>query len=139
MSSDDDDQVASDAAVASNGANGAAGANGAIPPDDPRVTPLGGNAGVHIKTDPEPEADEEPLIDFGGFIIGLGTSCMINLGKQDHPETGTRELDLPSAEEVIAILEMLQEKTRGNLDREEEELLDALLRDLKNTYDEVVE
>lgn len=135
--SNDDDSQASKGAVASNGVNGAAEGNGAISPDDPRVTPLGGNAGVHIQAEPEDEDDEEPMIDFGGFIVGLGTSCMINLGKQDHPETGTRQLDLPSAEEVIAILEMLQEKTRGNLDREEEQLLTALLRDLKSAYDDV--
>ncbi len=133
----DDDQNTSGGTTTTNGSNGVAGLKGGLSPDDPRVTPLGGNAGVHIRSEPEPDDDEEgPLIDFGGFVIGLGTSCMINLGKQHHPETGDRQLDLPSAREVIAILEMLQQKTRGNLDRDEEQLLETLLRDLKRAYDE---
>lgn len=109
--------------------------NGAITPDDPRVTPLGGNAGVHIKTEEEP-VDNEPEIDFGGFIVGLGTSCMVNLGQQVNPETGTVNTDLEAARQVIDILEMLRRKTRGNLEYEEEQLLKTLLHDLRRAYDE---
>lgn len=138
MSSHDDDN-SFDSSATANGANGASSTNGGVSVDDPRVTPLGGNAGVHIKSEPDSSDDDEPLIDFSGFIIGLGTSCMVNLGKETHPETGTSQLDLPSAREVIAILEMLEQKTRGNLDSHERQLLETLLSDLKNAYHEVAD
>ena len=105
-------------------------------PDDPRVTPLGGNAGVHIRTDDEEAApvDNDVEIDFGGFIVGLGTSCMINLGQHENPETGGVQRDLPAALEIIHILEMLQKKTNGNLSFDEERLLKTLLLDLRKAY-----
>ncbi len=111
---------------------------GPIPLDDPRVTPLGGNAGVHIRSDDEEKADEV-AIDFGGFIISLGTSCMINLGKHEDPHTGTINRDLDAARQVIHILEMLREKTAGNLCVEEENLLKTLLADLRQAYGEAAE
>lgn len=114
----------------------------AVSPDDPGVTPLGGNTGVHIHTDDDSEdpPDEpdpsEGAIDFGGFVVSLGTSCMISLGKHPNPETGRTITDLPAATEVIEILEMLERKTRGNLDHKERQLLETLLRDLRRAYDE---
>ncbi len=130
--SGDDDHESTDTPVVSEDADDAKGSSTV---KARRITPLGGNAGVYVHSDPEPEdGDIGPEIDFGGFIVGLGTSCMIDLGEQRHPETGQRNLDIPSAEEIIAILEMLKGKTRGNLGREEEQLLEALLRDLKSAY-----
>ena len=126
MSSNDDETSATDPEITS---------NGAVPPDDPRVTPLGGNAGVHIQTEEEPTSDD-PAIDFGGFIVSLGTSCMVNLGRHADPETGVVQRDLEAAAQVIDILEMLRKKTRGNLDYEEKQLLKTLLHDLRRAYDE---
>ncbi len=114
--------------------NGAPEAAAAVTPDDPRVTPLGGNAGVHIQSEDEP--DDDPTIDFGGFIVSLGTSCMVNLGQHPNPETGTVDVDIPAASQVIDILQMLQHKTRGNLSREEEKLLETLLHDLRKAFDD---
>lgn len=98
---------------------------------DPRITPLGDNAGVHIRTEEEPD---EVAIDFGGFVVSLGTSCLINLGQHKNPETGKREKDLDAARQLIHILEMLQKKTRGNLDEDEGQLLKSLLFDLRMAY-----
>ena len=130
MSGEEDEQVAGK----ESSKNGAPDGVTALPPDDPRVTPLGGNAGVHIRSDENPEDRQEASIDFGGFIVSLGTSCMINLGKHTNPETGQIGVDLPAARQVIEILEMLRHKTRNNLDPEEEKLLDTLLHDLKQAY-----
>lgn len=129
MSDGDDEKISQPAGDAANGA-------APIPLDDPRVTPLGGNAGVHIKSAQEQiEDDDEVAIDFGGFIISLGTSCMINLGEQADPQTGQSHCDLDAARQVIDILEMLQHKTSGNLTMEEKNLLKSLLRDLRQAYD----
>ena len=126
MSSHDDEKSAAKATTNE---------NGALPSDDPRVTPLGGNAGVHIQAEEKPTGDELP-IDFGGFIVSLGTSCMVNLGHHADPETGVVQKDLEAAAQVIDILEMLRTKTRGNLDFEEKQLLKTLLHDLRRAYDE---
>lgn len=98
----------------------------------PKVTPLGGGAGVHIR---QKTAAADPVeIDFGGFLISLGTSCLVNLGRHKDPETGTLHVDLEAARQVIHILSLLREKTEGNLSEEEEHLLKSLLYDLRMAY-----
>ncbi len=101
--------------------------------DDPRVTPLGGNAGVHIRTDEEPD---DVTIDFGAFLVSMGTSCLVNLGRHADPETGNTSTDMDAARQMIHILEMLRDKTQGNLTHEEEQLLTSLLHDLHIAYAE---
>ena len=99
---------------------------------DPRITPLGNNAGVHIRSD---EEEIDPIaIDFGGFMVSLATSCLMNLGRYSDPETGQIHTDLEAARQMIHIIEMLQEKTQGNLTTEEEQLLRTLLYDLRIAY-----
>ncbi|MFU8803881.1 MAG: DUF1844 domain-containing protein [Bradymonadaceae bacterium] len=103
--------------------------------DAPRGTPLGDNTGVHIPSSaPDASASSGIDIDFGGFIISLGTSCMVNLGKFENPETGAVHKDLDAAKQVIHILNMLRDKTRGNLEPEEERLLSSLIHDLKVAF-----
>lgn len=110
--------------------NGADGKDGAR--RKTKVTPLGGGAGVHIRRD---ETKSDPVeIDFAGFLISLGTSCLVNLGRHKDPETGEVRLDLDAARQVIHILSMLREKTEGNLTDEEEHLLKSLLYDLRMAY-----
>jgi hypothetical protein len=46
--------------------------------------------------------------------------------------------NLPAAKDVIDMLGVLQEKTKGNLDPREEELLTGLLYELRMTYLEIV-
>lgn len=97
---------------------------------DPK--PLGDNAGVYI---PQPESEAaEPPIDFGGFILSLGTSAYVSLGKVEHPELGGSAKDLPAAKNVIEILEMLEKKTKGNLEPEEKRLLGGLIYELKMAF-----
>jgi hypothetical protein len=113
-----------------------ASSNGASATTD-KAIPLGDNAGVHIPSgaeDPLRAGGNEVEIDFAGFIISLGTSCMVNLGKFENPETGTTETDLDAARQVIHILSMLRDKTRGNLEQEEERLLSSLIHDLKLAF-----
>lgn len=95
-------------------------------------TPLGDESGVYIPSD-EREETEAP-IDFGGFIVSLGTSCMVNLGHVENPETGSSNVDLPAAKQTIEILQLLKHKTEGNLEPEEEKLLESLLHDTQLAY-----
>ncbi len=72
-----------------------------------------------------------PPIDFSTFVLSLGSSAMIALGKMPNPETNeASEPDLPSAKQVIDILGVLSEKTKNNLTDAEEQLLSNLLADL---------
>jgi hypothetical protein len=75
-----------------------------------------------------------PQIDFGVFVMSLASSALVHLGEVAHPERGAVESNLPLAKQTIDILGMLREKTRGNLTKEEGELLENLLLDLRMKY-----
>jgi hypothetical protein len=80
-----------------------------------------------------------PDIDFATFVLSLGSSALVQLGLiSDEQEPGggaaAREVNLPMAKQTIDILAMLQEKTKGNLDSAEAELLSGLLYDLRVKY-----
>jgi len=84
-----------------------------------------------------PEAGRElPEIDFSTFVLSLGTSAMMHMGLVGDPETGTPsgEKNLPFARQTIDTLEMLQAKTRGNLEPDEAQLLESLLYDLRMRF-----
>jgi hypothetical protein len=80
-------------------------------------------------------ADEKPTIDFYTFILSLGSSAFVHMGDAPHPETGEPvPPNLPLAHQTIDLLEMLREKTKGNLTPEEEKFLENLLMDLRLRY-----
>ncbi len=84
----------------------------------------------------EEERDHEAR--FLALISGLSSTVMQHLGKVMNPMTGKIERDLQAAREVIDILRMLREKTRGNLTDREERTLNALLSSVQLNYlDEV--
>lgn len=76
--------------------------------------------------------------DFAAFVLGLASNAMLHLGAMPHPETNEAELDLPLAQHNIQLLQMLQAKTAGNLDPQEDALLQKLLYDLRLRYVETV-
>ena len=86
------------------------------------------------------EADEKalPEINFSTFIISLSTQALMNLGEISNPLSGAVETDIPVAKQMIDILGMLREKTRGNLDSGEEKLIEDVLYDLRMKYVEAV-
>jgi hypothetical protein len=65
-------------------------------------------------------------------MVGLfGTQAMIALGKLANPATGKAEKNLPAARLFIDTLEMLESKTKGNLNSDETKVLHATLTDLR--------
>ncbi|HTS17202.1 MAG TPA: DUF1844 domain-containing protein [Verrucomicrobiae bacterium] len=65
-------------------------------------------------------------------MVGLfGTQAMIALGKLANPATGKAEKNMPAARLFIDTLEMLEHKTRGNLNSDETKVLQATLTDLR--------
>lgn len=99
----------------------------------------------HAAADAEAPADDTPEasaagqgelqpIDFSTLCLSLSTSALIHLGAMAHPETGRVEAHLPLARQTIDTLGMLQEKTQGNLSKDEARLLEHLLYDLRLKY-----
>ncbi len=96
--------------------------------------------------DEEPGAEEQaaperpsqrslPEVDFGTFVISLGTSALYHMGMVPDPETGKpAEPNLPVARQTIDTVEMLQDKTQGNLSDEESNLIKNLLTELRMRY-----
>jgi hypothetical protein len=86
------------------------------------------------------ETPQEPLpeINFSTFVISLSTQALMHLGEIANPLSGKSEMDVPVAKQMIDILGMLQEKTRGNLDASEARLIEDLLFDLRMKYVEAV-
>ncbi|MFA5063751.1 MAG: DUF1844 domain-containing protein [Candidatus Omnitrophota bacterium] len=75
-----------------------------------------------------------PVPDFKFFITTLSLQATIFLGQIPNPATQKTEEDLPQAKFIIDTLGMLQEKTKGNLIKEEAELLESLLYELRSAY-----
>ena len=73
-------------------------------------------------------------IDFVTFVASLGTNALAAMGALEGEALAEVPRDMNLAREYIAILEMLREKTRGNLDPEEKNALDRLIGDLKMTF-----
>jgi hypothetical protein len=83
------------------------------------------------------EAGEQfqlPQINFSTFIVSLNASAFVHLGMMDDPAGGKKVKNLAMAKQTIDILSMLQEKTAGNLSKDEENMLKSILYDLKINY-----
>lgn len=73
-------------------------------------------------------------LDFSNFVLSLNASALIHLGDIPDPQSRERLVNLPAAKHTIEILEIIKNKTVGNLDGEEEKLLDDVLYNLRMKY-----
>ncbi len=71
---------------------------------------------------------------FAHLVISLAQSTMIGLGKVVNPATQKAEINLEAAQQAIDMLDMLEAKTRGNLDAEEAKMMKSTLSMLKLNY-----
>ena len=86
----------------------------------------------------EERREELPSINFSTFVISLSTQALMHLGEIGNPVTGEMEKDVAVAKQTIDIIGMLGEKTRGNLDDTEEQLVKEVLYNLRMKYVEAV-
>jgi hypothetical protein len=91
------------------------------------------------KQEAKKEVQEEklpplPEVNFSTFVYSLSTSALVHLGEIPEPITEKMDKNLPLAKQTIDILGILQEKTKGNLTQEEENLLNSFLYDLRMRY-----
>jgi hypothetical protein len=73
-------------------------------------------------------------IMFTQLILMFHTAAMQQLGKLKNPVTDTTERNLEAAQNSIDILDMLKERTAGNVSEEEGRLLSQVIRELKLNY-----
>ena len=72
--------------------------------------------------------------DFSIFITGLSMQALVLLGEIPNPADNKKERNLDQAKYMIDTLDMLKEKTKGNLSSDEDRLLDDTLYGLRMKY-----
>jgi len=75
-----------------------------------------------------------PEVNFSTLIMSLSSSAFFHLGEIPDPGTGEKVKNLALAKQTIDIIGMLKEKTKGNLDAEEENIINNMLTDLRLRY-----
>jgi len=82
------------------------------------------------------EADA-PDARFAAFVYFQAQNGGLFLGKIPNPSTGEASVNIRAAGSVVDSLEMLLEKTKGNLNASEDKLLNLAVENLRRLYDEV--
>ncbi|MGB5219136.1 MAG: DUF1844 domain-containing protein [Smithella sp.] len=101
------------------------------------AAPAAGDEQQESKESSQPAPDKEmnyPSVNFTNFILSLSTSALFHFGDFPETEGGKPQKNLPAAKQTIDILDLLHEKTKGNLDKNESELLQGILYELKMRY-----
>lgn len=106
--------------------------------------PAGGEPGKAAPASPPPvsesrhEADHghepHPPLTFSSFVFSLSTSALMLMGEQLDPRQGKIPVNLPQAKEIIDILSVLEAKTKGNLEKDEQAMLTDMLYALRMKY-----
>ncbi len=81
-----------------------------------------------------PEGMEMPEASFMIHVSQLAMQSMVFLGLMPHPVDQSTQVDLVQAKYLIDTIEVLKDKSKGNLSKEEEEGLSTLLYDLRLKY-----
>jgi hypothetical protein len=77
-------------------------------------------------------ASQAPLeASFGTLALSMASAAAMSLGLAPNPQSGKTEVDLQMARFNIDMLVMLREKTKGNLNAEENEFLSRVITDLQ--------
>jgi hypothetical protein len=82
----------------------------------------------------ESPTNQESRVTFTSFIMSLATQAMIQLGQMQPPPGLDIPLDREAGKGTIDILSMLQQKTSGNLSKEEGKFLEEVLHSLRVAY-----
>jgi hypothetical protein len=90
-------------------------------------------AGAEPAAEVELPGADDPA-SFASFMMSIASNAAASLGMMEHPATGKREVDLELGKHWIDVLGMLQQKTRGNLLPQEQQILEGLLADLRMQY-----
>jgi hypothetical protein len=96
-----------------------------------------GRSAVERREERGGSASAADAVTFSGFLLGLSTQAIIHLGEMPDPVTGETNRNLEAARQLIDLLGVIKEKTRGNLDKAEQGMIDEILFDLRMRYVEL--
>ncbi len=86
-------------------------------------------------SDDHSQDQAESAVTFLGFVLSLAHTAAVHFGDVPDPVSGeTIPANLPAAQQMIDILSLLEEKTRGNLTAEERQFMDQILYELRLRY-----
>jgi len=80
------------------------------------------------------EPAQAPPVTFSSFVISLGSSSLMLMGEQLDPSQASIPVNLPQAKEIIDLLSVLEDKTKGNLTPDEQTVLRDMLYALRMKY-----
>ncbi len=105
--------------------------------DDEKVEQSGADLEKELKdteTSTQKEPSKIPDASFSLFVSSLVTQALISLGEVDNPFSKAKEQNIDQAKFTIDTLQIIKEKTSGNLTDDEKKLLDTALYDLRMRY-----
>jgi hypothetical protein len=77
----------------------------------------------------------DPQLSFTAFVLSLASTAAIHFGDLPDPVSGeSSEPNIPAAAQMIEILTLLEQKTRGNLTAEERQVLEQVLYELRMRF-----
>lgn len=103
--------------------------------DSPAESPIDSAEGTEATS---PEDPAMPPASLGMLMSSLATEALISMGQFPHPATGESVLRKNQAKYLVDTLEMLKEKTKGNLTSEEETALSDVLHQLRMAFIQIV-
>ena len=99
---------------------------------EPAPPPTAGEASGSQKAPDTRQSGLPPVeLNFSTFVISLSTQALVHLGEIPDPIAKQVSIDLGAASQMIDILGILRDKTKGNLDQSEADLIEGLLYDLR--------
>ena len=75
-----------------------------------------------------------PPLEFGSLVFPFYTQALIKLGLIEDPVMKAPSENLELGKRLIDLLDLLKDRTKGNLDEEEDKFLEACLSQLKLNY-----
>ena len=73
-------------------------------------------------------------VNFTSFLSSLAMQALIHIGEIPNPITQTKEINLAAASELIDLISMIENKTKGNLNADEDKMIKAILYDIRIRY-----
>jgi len=103
------------------------------PPEaaSPSPTP---EAAKESPTESDHVHDQAPPLTFSSFIFSLSSSALMLMGEKLSPDQPQTPINLPQAKEIVDILSILDEKTKGNLNAEEAAVMKDMLYTLRMKF-----
>ena len=83
------------------------------------------------------EKNQMPEANFITFLSGFAGQVMFQLGLIENPFTKKKEINLGEAKFSIDMIEIFQEKTKGNLTEDEQKYMSSMLHTIRMQYIQV--